>query len=180
MSTSEWIQLGTLVVVLAYTLVTCGLLWQQKTQFNRSLRPWIMVGDILYNERIVLPELGVVLYNVGRMPANCTVLVDRLEITPEFGDRVSVINRDKVQDFIIFPNVEGTDSLHMFLFNLTEQHSMLIRERSRIECHIKIEYKTIDDRNTEGQYLYEAGLLVEHFTEKASKQTTAISVSSAK
>jgi hypothetical protein len=180
MTTSDWIQLSILVVVLAYTVVTYLLLRHQKVQFERASRPWVHAGDICYNKRIVLPELGVNLVNTGRIPAQCTVLVDRISVTQPFNDTMDLLNKDEVRGFPVFPYVQRIDSVHMFLFNLTEEQSVLFTKDSKIECHLQVDYQALDARRSDEQYTYEANLLVEHFTESTGKQTTLIKVLAAK
>lgn len=178
MTLSNWIDLFTLFVVVVYTMVTYFLLHQQKIQFELSNRPWVYAGDICYNERGGLQELGVILLNTGKIPAQCNVLAHRISITQPFGEKVELLNKDEVRDFPIFPYVDGADFVHMFLFSLTEEQDLLFTENSRIESQITVNY-SIPNKESKTRYRYEAELTVEHLNQKAGKQTTLIKVSSA-
>jgi hypothetical protein len=179
-SFSDLIQILTLGVVLYYTIVTHRIFRQQRDQFTRSLRPWVSADDILYNKRLVLPELGVLIRNIGKLPAMCNIRVTRLSIKHPFEDQpVSLIQNDEVKDFPVFPFVEGTDSAHIFFFNLTEDQNIFFVEGVKIECDIKIYYTILDDLKQTKPFEFEGNLLVERFTEKINKQTTIITITKA-
>ena len=177
---SDVVQILTLGVVLYYTIVTHRIFSQQRDQFTRSLRPWVSADDILYTKRLIAPDFGVLIRNIGKLPANCVIRVTRLSIKNPFSDQpVSLIQTDEARDFPVFPFVEGTDSAHIFFFNLTEDQSLFFTDGARIECDLKIHYTIIDDLKQSKPFEYEGYLLVERFTEKVNKQSTLIRVSKA-
>jgi|ERR1051326_1287565 hypothetical protein len=179
MTISDCIQLGILLVGSFYTFATYRLLSQQKKQFVRSNRPWVHASDILYHKRLVLPELGVLLLNSGKLPAMCNVYITRLSVKHPFADEISLIGKDEIRNLPILPFVDGTDSAHMFLFVLTEEQSLLFSEGVKVECDIRIQYTLLDDKAQKTPYRYEANLLVERFSENVNKQSTLIKVSEA-
>jgi hypothetical protein len=178
-SFSNWIALCSLLVLLAYTAVTYRLFRQQKDQFQQSNRPWVYATGVTYNERIVFPELGIILLNTGKLPAQCNVVVQKISITNPFGTEIDLLTKEERRDLSVFPHSEGADLVHMFLYDVSDEHARLFTNNSRIECRLTIDYKVVGSNKVKTEYGYGAELTVEHLNDKAGKQTTLIKVISA-
>ena len=171
---SDCVQLLTLIVVSAYTVVTYRLFSQERDQFRLSLRPWIYPGDISFDRQEDDPTLAVLLYNFGKLPAMCSVSVDKLSITTFPVQKVELVSIGKNQEFPIFPHVQGVDSVFMFLIPLRPDQRIFFMHGSRLEFQIDIKYRTLTEKNAEYTYSYSATLKVGHFKDKAGKQSTLI------
>jgi len=175
MTTSDWIQLIALIVVGIYTTLTYFLWRQQKHQFRLAQRPWICPGDVTFHNDPALNELGIFLYNFGRLPAQCKVKVGKIKLKPlPTKPFVDLISEEEVRDLTIFPFVPGVDSVFMFLMRLTTEQQSLLIDDCGIEIHVSISYKELTDTSKSYPYLYSAVLEVHQFKTNIGKQSTLI------
>ncbi len=174
---SNLIQLLTLGVVIIYTCVTYKIFRQQNEQFTKSLRPWVSGGDILYNERLILPEFGILIHNIGKLPAMCSVQIMNLSIKHPFAENEeTIILKDEAKEFIVFPFAGETDAGHIFFVYLSEEQSLLFVHGAKIQCDLRIHYTIIGDIKQKRPFEYSSNLLVERFNTETNKQETLIRV----
>jgi len=175
-SPSDWIQLFALAVVAVYTTLTY-LLWRdQRRQFQLAQRPWVYPGDVTFHNDPKKPELAVLLYNFGKLPAFCNINVSTIDIKPfpDQPEQVHLISEKETRHLAIFPYIPEVDTVFMFLLPLTEEQRLLLIDGCRLDMTIDITYKDLTNPKEKYAYSYSATLEVHQFKAEAGKQATLI------
>ena len=153
----------TLLVVIAYTAFTYRLmraqfesLRQQHEFFKRINRPWVFVGDFVYQHSP--KQLAVTLYNSGKQPAKCRIIADWIRFTPKGSETITEARSTHVtENYLIMPHIRDIGPVHLQRFALPEPNTVALVDQCKVEAHIRIEYGSLVERTDWWEpYRYEA------------------------
>jgi hypothetical protein len=174
MTCSEWINLGTLIVVAVYTFFTYRLFSQQRDQFALGSRPWVTPEDIHFDKDPVQPKLTIPLFNFGRLPASCVVRVSQIVLTPFEAQSATLLPEDSPTEIPVFPNIQGMSTISRFVAPLKPDQRRLLIDGCQIQIDIQISYRSLTQKSSSFPYHYAAKMTVQHFQESATNQITQI------